>query len=631
MFGGDLGVGRVGILECEREFQVVEKRWRIGFGEFGFESQQRLIQHGDSPLSFEEMDRVAHLESGIAGQCLVERLVKRNKRSVAAALLRFGIAVMVKQKMIERREEERAKLAFAAIDRGEVVLIQEPREEALDQIFGVFFVVTATKNVAVERTPISAAQRVERGVGFRRSHVSGAPDQRPLREVECRTSGLGFRRHACLEMLNVTISNEREDCFGRGNAEVIDLSAHCFTLIAVMDLRRVGIVYRKEIVESLRDRRTIISTIVIPLILFPLIFIAFGGFASGVMKSVQAERSRIAIIGGENAPRLAAKVREASGFEVAGGENFPARIAEKQLRAVLEIPAGFEERSGTNAPVATIHFHAGEFRSQMAVRNLQRVLREYREEVVTETLARSGLAKETLVPFQVKEQNAAPPKKVAANLVGGLVPYMIIFLTFVGCMAPALDLTVGEKERGTMETVLASAIGRTELVVGKFFVVVTISAVTTIMALLSNALTLLIPTLLMRQATKGTSMPLDVSGVGVLGIFILVAPLTVTFAAVQMAIATMARNYREAQTYVSPLMMVALVPAVAGLLPGFDLNVKLALVPILNVCLVAREVLAGTFHWGLIGIVFGSSCVYAVFALMAVVKVFKSESVLFRA
>jgi sodium transport system permease protein len=216
-------------------------------------------------------------------------------------------------------------------------------------------------------------------------------------------------------------------------------------------------------------------------------------------------------------------------------------------------------------------------------------------------------------------------------MVGGLVPYMIIFLSFVGCMAPALDLTVGEKERGTMETVLTSAIGRTELVMGKFLVVVTISALTTAMALLSNALTLLIPTLMVREATRGSSMPLDVSGVGVLGIFILVAPLTVTFAAGQMTIATLARSYREAQTYVSPLMMIALIPAVAGLLPGFDLNMKLAWIPILNVCLVSREVLSGTFQWGLLAIVFLSSCLYAAAALAAVVKAFKSESVLFRA
>lgn len=395
-----------------------------------------------------------------------------------------------------------------------------------------------------------------------------------------------------------------------------------------MDLRRIGIVYRKEVVESLRDRRTIISTIVIPLILFPLIFVAFGGFASGVMKSVQAERSKIAISGAEHAPKLVSKIREAAGFEIVGAENFQTRISEKQLRALLEIPPDFEARSGTNVPVATIHFHAGEFRSQTALRNLQRILREYRDEVVTGTLAQHGVDKGALVPFQVKELNQAPPKKVAANLVGGLIPYLIIFLSFVGCMAPALDVTVGEKERGTMETVLASAIGRTELVLGKFLVVVTISAVTTVMSLLSNALMLLIPTL---QATRGTAMAFDVSGVGLVGIFILIAPLTVTFAAVQMTIATLARNYREAQTYVSPLMIVALVPAIAGLLPGFDLSMKLAWIPILNVCLVSREVLSGTFHWGLLGIVFLSSCIYATAALAAVIRAFKSESVLFRA
>src|SRR5207253_10572267 len=134
-------------------------------------------------------------------------------------------------------------------------------------------------------------------------------------------------------------------------------------------------------------------------------------------------------------------------------------------------------------------------------------------------ISRNDVPRDALTPFEVKEQNTAPPKKVAANLLGGLIPYLVIFLSFVGCMAPALDVTVGEKERGTMETILASPIGRTELVLGKFFVVVTISAATTIMALLSNTLTLLVPTLIAREATRGTAMPLDVSGVGVLGIF----------------------------------------------------------------------------------------------------------------
>jgi len=75
---------------------------------------------------------------------------------------------------------------------------------------------------------------------------------------------------------------------------------------------------------------------------------------------------------------------------------------------------------------------------------------------------------------------------------------------------------------------------------------------------------------------------------------------------------------------------VALLPAMAALLPGVDINMKLAWVPILNVCLVSREILSGAFHWDLIGIVFASSCVYAAAALAAAIRVFKSETVLFR-
>jgi sodium transport system permease protein len=398
-----------------------------------------------------------------------------------------------------------------------------------------------------------------------------------------------------------------------------------------MDFRRIAIVYRKEMLEAIRDRRTIISTIVIPIILFPIIFVTFGKMASTMVKTAQTERSKIAIIGAEHAPELAAKIRESSSFEIVSAENFQERIEEKKLRAVLEIGAAFIGADRTNAPAqATIYFHAGEFRSQSVLRNLQKVLHDYRDEVVKKTLERSGVPTTVLIPFEVKEQNVAPPKKVAANLLGGLIPYLIIFLTFMGCMAPALDLTVGEKERGTMETILASPIGRTDLVLGKFFVVVTISSATTVMALLSNALSLLIPVLMAREATKGTAMPLDVSGIGVIGIFIMVAPLAVTFAAGQIAIATCAGNYREAQSYLSPLIIVALLPAMAALLPGVDINMKLACVPILNVCLASREILSGTFHWGLIGIVFISSCVYAAAALVAAIRVFKSETVLFR-
>lgn len=401
-----------------------------------------------------------------------------------------------------------------------------------------------------------------------------------------------------------------------------------------MNLRQISIVYRKELLDALRDKRTIISTIVVPMVLFPLIFILFRAVASRSVKKAQAEVSSVMILGAENAPDLAAKIRKSEGLNVVPpSADYVDRIAEKRLRAAVDIPTNFNASAvstgATNAPVVKIYNYLGEMRSQIAVRNLQNIIREHRNQLIESRLSSKGLSNADLKPFDTKEENVAPPERVGGNLLGGIIPYMIIFLSFVGCIAPALDLTAGEKERGTIETILASPVGRTELVLGKFLLVVTTALITTIMALLSNAVTLALPMAAARELSRG-SVPFNVSGAGVLGVFVLVFPLAIMFAAGQLAIASCARNYREAQSYVSPLMMVVVLPAMAALLPGVDLNYKLALVPILNVSLISKELLSGAFHYDLISIVFLSSCLYAMAALSVAIAAFKSESVLFR-
>lgn len=395
-----------------------------------------------------------------------------------------------------------------------------------------------------------------------------------------------------------------------------------------MNFRQVGIVFRKELTDSIRDKRTIISTVVVPLLLFPVLFLAFGAMANHSWKKTQGETSAIMILGAENGQALVEKIRKAEGFRILEAEtNYSSRIAEKRLRAALEIPAGFETN---NQPLKILHY-AGEVRSQMAVRNLQKIIREHRDHLVAQKLASSGLSKEDLTPFETKEENVAPPEKVGGNMIGGFIPYMIILLSFVGAMAPAVDLTAGEKERGTIETILASPVGRTELVMGKFLLVCAASMVTTLIALISNVLTFFLPFVLAKQVSRGGAIPFDLSGAGVVGVFILALPLAVMFAAGQLAICSFARNYREAHSYVSPLTMVVLLPGMGALLPGFDLDWRMALVPVLNVSLAAKDVLSGNFEWGIIVLVFASSCAYAAAALAGAVAAFKAESALFRA
>ncbi len=406
-----------------------------------------------------------------------------------------------------------------------------------------------------------------------------------------------------------------------------------------MRLAQVGIVYRKELRDTLRDRRALISMIVVPILLFPLMTIGFGALAARLVQRAQQEGSTVMILGAENAPALARKIRAAEGFQVVpAAPDYVARINDKKLRAAIEFPPGFEQQLQANPaapPTVKIYHYAGELRSQFAVRSLQKVAREYRDQVVAERLAANHLSPGLLEPFKSEEQNVATPEKVGGNILGGLIPYFIIILCLTGAAYPAIDLTAGEKERGTIETILASAVGRGELVFGKFLMVLTASVTTAVLSLSSFSATFYF----VRRSFEDTPGPgrpglqglaFVISSKGVAAVFFMVLPLAVMFSAALLAIALLARSYKEAQSYIQPLIIVVILPALASLLPGVELNPKLALVPILNVSLVSKEILTGNYPWGMIALIFGSSCLYAAAALFVAVRQFHREEVLFR-
>ncbi len=408
-----------------------------------------------------------------------------------------------------------------------------------------------------------------------------------------------------------------------------------------MKFSNVGIVYRKELIDSLRDRRTLISMVLVPILLFPLMTIGFGALAATLLRKAEKEGSAIMLLGAENAPALAERIRKDPGFDVVPpAADYIARINEKKLRAAVEFPPGFEARvqspsdqSGAgDRPAVRIYHYAGELRSQFAVRGLQRILREYRDQVVESRLATRGLSRALLQPFESREENIASPEKVGGTVLGGIIPYFIIILCLTGAMYPAMDLTAGEKERGTIETILASPVGRTELVAGKFLMVLTASVSTAVLSLASFAVTVSLPLAAMKEISRPGrgGLAFVISAKGVAAVFFMVLPLAVMFSAGLLALSLLARSYKEAQSYVSPLMIVVILPAIAALLPGVELNAKLALIPILNTSLVSKEILTGNYPWKFILLIFGSSCVYALAALAVAVAAFKRETVLFR-
>jgi sodium transport system permease protein len=203
-------------------------------------------------------------------------------------------------------------------------------------------------------------------------------------------------------------------------------------------------------------------------------------------------------------------------------------------------------------------------------------------------------------------------------------------MCMTGAMYPAMDLTAGEKERGTMETILSSPISRTHLVLGKFLLVLTASLATATLSVLSMGLSFTVLSRLIPVQGVAEGVPiLPIHIKTVLAVFAIAVPIGVLFSATLITISLFAKSFKEAQSYLTPMTFVVLIPAVAAVLPGVELTPKLALIPILNVSLLCKELVTGTYHWNYIALIFLSTCVYAGAALFLAVKMFQRESVLF--
>ena len=403
-----------------------------------------------------------------------------------------------------------------------------------------------------------------------------------------------------------------------------------------MNLSAVGVVYRKEFTEWVRDRRTLISTVIVPLLLCPIIMVGFASMATILVGKAEKETPKIMILGGQDSPQVLADLRKIDTLEVAAyQDNWKEQISEKQIRAAVEIPPGFQGAlEKGDAKTVKIYFYQGELKSSLGAERIEKSLKDYRDAVVKDRLAAKNISSSVLTPFSIEQQNVAPPEKVSGATVGGFIGYLVVLLCMTGAMYPAIDLTAGEKERGTMETILSSPISRLDLVLGKFFLVLSAALATAALSVFSMGTSFSVLSRLNESAHSGrgesAALLLRLGPKAIASIFLMALPLAVLFSAVLMTIALFAKTHKEAQSYLTPMTFLVVIPAIASLLPGVDLTPKLALVPILNTSLVCKEIMTGTYHWNSIGLIFVSTCAYAAAALFLAVKTFQRESVLFR-
>ena len=209
---------------------------------------------------------------------------------------------------------------------------------------------------------------------------------------------------------------------------------------------------------------------------------------------------------------------------------------------------------------------------------------------------------------------------------------MLMIINLALCaFYPALDQTAGEKERGTFETLLSTPARKTEIVAGKFLAIFSLALFSAVLSLASMGLTMVTQIGQMANAAGEANNPLaaiQISTSTIIIMLLILVPLAFFICSVMMSIALFARNFREAQHYVTPFYLAITMPAIAASFPTVELTQVTMLIPILNVALLFKELLIGNFAVNLIFGVFISTAGWAILALTIAVKLFQSEQLI---
>jgi sodium transport system permease protein len=400
-----------------------------------------------------------------------------------------------------------------------------------------------------------------------------------------------------------------------------------------MNLHPIGIVYFKEARDLLRDRRILISMIAVPLLIMPALIVTAGYVSTKMIGKARQETPKVMLLGGADSPETTKALRALKTFQfVPVSADFTNLISEKKIGAAVEIPAGFDAALAAGRKTEIhIYGYEGELRSTIAASALEQFFRRRRDDLIQRGLSERHLPETVLTPFAIERTNVASPRKVTGNIVGMILPYMVILMCLTGALYPAIDLTAGEKERGTLETLLSSPVWRRHLVLGKVMIVLTVSLVTGFLAVASNGLGLMILKWISADTAKAVpALPVALDPLALAAVCVVMVPVAAFLSSVLIAAGLFARSTKEANSYLQPLLIFVLIPAIAGAMPGMEINFRLALIPILNVNLICREILAGTWHWNYIALVFGSTCLYAALAVTVAIALFQREEVLFR-
>jgi len=393
-----------------------------------------------------------------------------------------------------------------------------------------------------------------------------------------------------------------------------------------MNVGRVRAIASKELKDALRDRRTILAMILIPIIVLPVLM-----FLPVFLASPERNPVRIAVIQSDdtsddflaNLPSDQIRV-----VRIGLDENMTRLVQNGDYELGMVLPPDFSRifEGPKETATVTVFVDQSSARGAIALSLVQDAIVKYSDRVVLERLAKTGLPPEVLTPIET-DVRAVSVSGAGAIFLAILLPLFLGIYAITGGMYFIMDTTAGEKERKTLEALLTMPATRTEIVLGKFLIAVLIalvSAALAILGMMGGAVFLL------GALGEPSAAGLTISTQNLLLIGLATLVLAMTSASLEMVIAIFARSFKEAQNLLSPLTIVVVVPAIAMQYMSEQTLRSFAIAPIFNAMLIIRDALLNRVSLPNLVPEFASAFVYMLIALAIAVKIFNSEKAMVR-
>jgi len=412
----------------------------------------------------------------------------------------------------------------------------------------------------------------------------------------------------------------------------------------------------KELREILRDRRTIVTLVFMPLLVYPLLSMAFQRFALSSLTSLSEVRCLVGVAPESGGERLAGFLN-AGEFLLRGSTPAGTETSKSSEDTVLNLNAepeiqllygdklrqmlsGGDMYQGVSTgalDVGVLVLEADDWAQSASVRRQLKCQVIYRDESALSKVAAEYITKRLnainenyardrriLLPTDVKLEPVSGSGGAAAFSLTTLVPLILILMTITGAVYPAIDLTAGERERGTLETLMAAPVPRLGLLIAKYVAVLTVALFTATANLVAMTTTLV-----------ATGLGETVFGAGgltinlVAQVFALLILFAAFFSAILLAVTSFARSFKEAQAYLIPLMLLSLAPGMMSLMPDLEFSGLLAVTPLVNIVLLARDIFEGDVQPTLATVAVLSTALYAFAAIGLAARIFGTDAILY--